>query len=87
VTDDPFYSPTHRPPPRQRRPGELLWTIRVNKVTWSAELRFHGESYGWECQVFRETDFTIGRRFIQREEAIAWGELLRKDREKGQDEW
>lgn len=35
---------TARPPVRQRRPGEPLWTIRVNHVTYSAELKFYGES-------------------------------------------
>ena len=67
---------------RQRRSGEPLWTIRVNHVTYSAELNFHGESYGWEAQIFRETDFTIGRRFILRAEAVGWAEAERKDLEK-----
>ena len=82
--NDPHFA-GHVPPPRQRRPGEPLWTIRVNHVTYSAELKFHGESYGWECQSFRETEFTIGRRFILREAAIRWAESERKEREKGGD--
>src|SRR5262245_10369916 len=74
---------TARPPVRQRRPGEMLWTIPVNNVTWSAELRFHGEGYGWDCAFFRETEFFASRRFLLREEALAWAELLKKDLEKG----
>jgi hypothetical protein len=74
---------TARPPVRQRRPGEVLWTIRVNNVTWSAELKFHGESYGWECQFYRETDFRMGQRFILCEAAIKWAELERQAIEKG----
>jgi hypothetical protein len=81
MTDDPYLA-GHRPPQRQRRPGELLWTVRKDHVTWTGELRFHGESYGWEAQIFRETDLRIGRRFILREEAIGWAESERKDSRK-----
>ena len=83
MSDDPFYSPTHKPPPRQRRPGELQWTVRKDHVTWTCELFFRGESYGWEAQIFREADLRIGRRFILREEAIGWAESERQDLEKG----
>jgi hypothetical protein len=69
VSDDPHFA-GYRPPTRQRRPGELLWTIVVNHLRWTAELMFRGEGYGWECQFFRETDFRYGRRFILKEEAI-----------------
>jgi len=74
---------TARPLVRQRRPGEPLWTIRVNHVTYSAELMFHGESYGWEAQIFRETEFTMGRRFILREKAIGWAEAEKQAIEEG----
>ena len=30
---------------RQPTPGEPIWSLRHEHVTWSAELRFHGESY------------------------------------------
>jgi hypothetical protein len=45
------YSSNYRPPPRLRPPTETLWKIRREHVTWSCELRFHGESYGWEAQI------------------------------------
>ena len=82
MTDNPLHS-GHRPPARQRKPGEVVWSIRVNQENWSAELKFHGESYGWECQIFRETDFRVGRRFILREEAIGWAASERQDLEEG----
>jgi hypothetical protein len=50
----------HRAPVRQRRPGELIWTVQKNHVTWTCELKFHGESYGWEAQIYRETDLRFG---------------------------
>jgi len=38
---------THKPAPRGRkRPGEALWSLRNENVTWSAELCFHGEKVG-----------------------------------------
>jgi hypothetical protein len=82
MTDDPHFA-THRPPTHQRRLGELLWTVRKDHVTWTCELFFRGESYGWEAQIFRETDLRIGRRFILREEAIGWADAQRAAIEKG----
>ena len=39
-------------PPRVPRPGERLFEfVRASdKAPMSCELRFHGESYGWEAQ-------------------------------------
>jgi hypothetical protein len=70
VSDNPMHA-GHRPPVRQRKPGELLWTVRKDHVTWTCELFFRGESYGWEAQIVRETDLRIGRRFILRERQSA----------------
>jgi hypothetical protein len=66
------YSSNYRPPPRLRPPTETLWKIRREHVTWSCELRFHGESYGWEAQILRDSGLVIGRRFLLRELAIRW---------------
>jgi hypothetical protein len=58
MSDEPFYSPNAKPPlPRVPRPGELLFEfVRPADRAWmSSELRFHGESYGWEAQ-FLERD-------------------------------
>ena len=54
---------THKPAPRCRpRPGEPLWSVRKEGVTWSAELRYHGE-YGVEAQILLNGELSIGRRF------------------------
>jgi hypothetical protein len=78
VDDEPFYSPKHRlpDPPRVPRLGEPLWSLRVNHVTWSCELRYHGE-WGVEAQILRDGDLVIGRRFDTRALAVQWAELER----------
>jgi len=67
MTDDPFYVPGHRLAPRVPKPSEPVWELRVDHVTWSCELRFHGESYGWEAQILRDGELVIGQRFVLRQ--------------------
>jgi hypothetical protein len=76
--DLPFYHPAKKLPIRVPKPGEHLWTERVNNVTWSCELRSHGE-WGTEAQILRDGDLVIGRRFLIREEAIASAEQERNN--------
>ena len=76
-TDDPVYSPGHRTAPRVPRPGEPLWELRRDYVTWSCELRYHGE-YGVEAQILRDGELVIGRRFDLRRLAEQWAEEERK---------
>jgi hypothetical protein len=65
---------THKPAPRCRpRPGEPLWSVQKGDVTWSAELRFHGE-YGVEAQILRNGELRIGRRVSLKEQADRWTE-------------
>jgi hypothetical protein len=52
-------------------------------VTWSCELRFHGESCGWEAQILREGELVIGRRFDLRRQAVQWAEVERQILETG----
>jgi hypothetical protein len=62
--DDPFYSPTLKPsPPRVARPGELLFEfVRASdRAPMSCELRFHGESYGWEARFFERGELFHSR--------------------------
>ena len=55
VTDDRWFAPGHRMPPRVPRPGELVWEFRrQDHHTFSCELRFHGESFGWEAQILED---------------------------------
>jgi len=86
MSDDqelPFYSPNYRPPPAttavlRSRSG----TFRKDYATWSCGLRYHSE-WSVEAQIFRDTDFVIGRRFDLRELALRWAEELRGDIERG----
>ena len=52
--------------------------MRKGNVTWSAELRFHGESVGWEAQILRDGELVIGRTFMLKELAVGWAEQERK---------
>ena len=76
--DHPFYSPHHTPPQVKPRPGEKLWSLHQEGVVWSAELRYNGEC-GVECQICREGQLVIGRRFDLKAQAIQWGEEERKE--------
>jgi hypothetical protein len=71
------YSP---PPPRKPKSGELLFEfVRVSdRAPMTCELRFHGESWGWEAQFFERGEFLIGRRFNTRAMAVQWAEEERK---------
>jgi hypothetical protein len=42
-------------------------------ITWSAELRYHGE-WGVECAIYRNGEFARSRRFDQRKLAVQWGD-------------
>ena len=84
MSDEPFYSPTYRPPPRKPKPGEPLWELRKDHQTWSAELRVHGE-WGVEAQILKDGELVIGRRFPTRAAATKWAEQERSAIEKGTD--
>ena len=45
--------------------------MQKGDVTWSAELRYHGE-YGVEAQILRNGELTIARTFALRDLAIGW---------------
>jgi hypothetical protein len=82
VSDDPHFA-GYRPPARERRPGDLLWTVRRDHVTWTCELFFRGESVGWEAQIFRDGDLRIGRTFVLKDIAIGWADSERQHIQKG----
>lgn len=73
---------TAKPPaPRQPKPGELLFEFvrRRDRAVVRCELRFHGETYGWEVQ-FIETgadEFSARGGFLLRETAVRWAERER----------
>jgi hypothetical protein len=66
------------PTPRQPKPGEHIWSLRKNGRQVDCELRFHGESYGWECQCLHDGDLVYGRRFILWAGALAEADGQRK---------
>ena len=83
MSDEPFYSPNQRLPPRAPQPGEPLWSFQKDGRTWSAELRDHGRANGVEAQILRDGDLVNGRRFDLRELATRWAEQERQAIERG----
>jgi len=83
MSDHAFYRPNRpAPAPRQPKPGEPIWSLRHEHVTWSCELRFHAESWGWEAQILHEGELVIGQRFALRQVAEQWADEERKHLEK-----
>jgi hypothetical protein len=86
MADDPFYSPNAKPAPaRVAKPGELLFEfVRASdRAPMSCELRFHGESFGWEAQFLDRGDLVYSRgAFVARALAVQWAELERAAMEK-----
>jgi hypothetical protein len=80
--DDPFYSPSHRPTPaRQPRPAERLCEfVRASDGTpMAVDLRFHGDSYGWEALILERGELFASRgAFVTRDLAIQWAEIERQ---------
>ena len=83
MSDDAFYRPNFRPPPRAPRPGEPIWSLHKDGSTWSAEVRDHGTGVGIEAQILRDGDLVIGPRFDLRELAMRWAEQKRHAIERG----
>jgi hypothetical protein len=84
MNDETRWSPHHQPAEARKRAPELLWSLWGAGVTWSCELRFHGESYGWEATILRNGElFAAQGAFVSREAAVRWAEEQRKDAERG----
>ena len=64
---------------------EQLWTIQIQRDTWSCELVFGGDSWGWEARTLREGKLFISRRFSKKVQATEWAAEMRDllDRECG----
>jgi hypothetical protein len=76
VDDEPFYSPTAKPPPpRVARPGEPLFTFQKGNRTIVCELRVHGE-FGVEA-VFLDGPRFHSRMFQTRALAVQWATIER----------
>jgi hypothetical protein len=79
--ETPFYA-RNQPsaPPRVRKPGEPLWAFvrDSDKKRFDCELRFNGESYGWEAQIFEQGELlTSHARFVTRALAVQWADQTR----------
>jgi hypothetical protein len=60
--DDAFYAPNAKlPPPRAARPGDVLFEfVRASdRAPMTCELRFNGESYGWEAQFLERGELFV----------------------------
>jgi hypothetical protein len=67
---------THKsPPPREPQPGELLceFVRSSNHAHMRCEVRFHGESYGWEAQILQRGELFYGHGAFPREQARSRG--------------
>ena len=78
MADTPWYAPDHviatlQPP----KAGEHVWTLRKAGRQVDCALRFHGESYGWECQCLHDGELAYGQRFVTRAGALAEAEAQR----------
>ena len=77
----PWYAPGHAASQQgavsTRRTRERLWTLTKRGQRIDAELVFHGESYGWECQCLHDGELAYGQRFVMREGAVAEAEAQR----------
>jgi hypothetical protein len=69
MADDDWYKP-RRPatPPRQPKPGELLFEFyrARDHSRWLSELRDDGEEYAVMAQFYQNEEFITGRRFWRR---------------------
>ena len=53
----------------------------------ACELRFHGESFGWEAQILKDSELFYSRSaFITKAAAIEWANAERRDLEKATNE-
>lgn len=71
-----------RPPARVPRPGERLFECirKSDGAALTCELRFNGESYGWEAQFLERGELWYSRGgFVLRELAVQWATAERKD--------
>jgi hypothetical protein len=85
MADEPFYAPGLKPPPRERRSGEPLFSFRTaDDRQVDGELRFDPGA-GWEAQVFIDGELSRARRFVTRGGAERWAQAERQAIERGRD--
>jgi hypothetical protein len=81
MADEPqWFEYNYRIADRRPTPGELLFEfVRVSdQAPMPCELRFHGESYGWEAQFLERGELLLSRgAFVTRAVAVRWAEEMR----------
>jgi len=60
------------------KPGERVWTLVKAGRRRDCELRFQGESYGWECQLFVDGELRQVWRFPLHQGAVTEAEVQRR---------
>jgi hypothetical protein len=88
MPDQAFTTPARRLlSPRVPRGAELLFKfVRLgDRAPMSCDLRFHGESYGWEAQFLERGELMYRcRGFATRAQAVQWAEQERRAMEVGE---
>ena len=80
MPDDALLWNAQPPAPRKPKPGELLFEfVRASdRAPMSVELRFHGETYGWEAQILERGELFVSHgAFVTRGLAVQWAEQER----------
>ena len=58
--------------------AEAIVSMAAIRKLFECELRFHGESYGWEARIFEQGElFTAHGRFVTRAMAVQWAQEMR----------
>src|SRR6266852_3303114 len=58
--------------------SEPVWTLRKGSKRVDCQLRFHGESYGWECVCLYDGELVHCRRFALKAGALTDAEAQRQ---------
>lgn len=81
-TDPALIHNSPKPPERQPKPGDHLWSLHRDGRETRAELRytsaFHGECIAVEAQILRDGELTTARLHQSHEQAVAWAEEVRR---------
>jgi hypothetical protein len=80
MTDPALLWNAPKPPVREPRAGERVWSMVKNDKRVDAELREHGEG-GCECQFFYNGELAQGRMWSTREDALAEADVKRRELE------
>jgi hypothetical protein len=74
----PGYAATHPAPIYTPHLRESVWTLTKHGKRVDAELLFHGESYGWECQFLHDGVMAKAQRFVLKALALEEAEAPRQ---------